>query len=156
MHHFVWRKENPSTLLLGRDIGTTTMKYNMEVPLKHEHLKQMQHCKSTTVQFNSVTQSCPTLWDAMDCSMPGLPVHHQLPEFTHTHVHWVGDAIQSSHPRLCPSSPIFNLSQHESFPMSQFFASGGQSIGVSTSTSVLTMNIQDWFPWLYQINYTPA
>ena len=61
MHHFVWRKENPSTLLLGRDIGTTTMKYNMEVPLKHEHLKQMQHCKSTTVQFNSVTQSCPTL-----------------------------------------------------------------------------------------------
>ena len=49
----------------------------------------------------------------MDCSMPGLPVHHQLPEFTQTHVHWVGDAIQPSHPLLSPSPPVFNLSQHQ-------------------------------------------
>ena len=63
-----------------------------------------------SVQFSSVTQSCPTLWDPMDCSMPGLPVHHQLPEFTQTHVHWVGDAIQPSHSLSSPSPPTFNLS----------------------------------------------
>ena len=82
----------------------------------------------------------------MDCSTPGFPVHHQLPEFTQTHVHWVSDAIQPSHP-LClllflpsifPSIRVF--SNESALP------SGGQSIGVSASTSVLPMNIQDWFP----------
>ena len=63
------------------------------------------------VQFSSVTQSCPTLSDLMDCSMPGLPVHHQLLEFTQTHVHSVGNAIQPSHPLLSPSG--FTLSQHQ-------------------------------------------
>ena len=63
---------------------------------------------------NFVIQSCPTLCDAMDCSTPGLPVHHQLPEFTQTHVHWVGDAIQPSHPLSSRSPPTFNLSQHQS------------------------------------------
>ena len=63
--------------------------------------------------FCSVAKSCPTLWDPMDCSAPGFPVHHQLPEFTQTHVHWVGDAIQPSHPLLPPSPPAFNLSQHQ-------------------------------------------
>ena len=77
----------------------------------------------------------------MDCSTPGFPVHHQLPEFIQTHVHWVGDAIQSPHPLSAPSPPTFNLSQHQSFQMSQFFTSGGQSIGVSASASVLPMNI---------------
>ena len=57
-----------------------------------------QTIKCTSVQFSSVTQSCPTLCDPTDCSMPGLLIHHQLPEFTQTHVHWVGDAIQPSHP----------------------------------------------------------
>ena len=66
-----------------------------------------------TVQFSSVTQSCPTLCHPMDCSMPGLPVHHQLLEFTQTHVCWVGDAIQPSHLLLSPSPPTFNLSQHQ-------------------------------------------
>ena len=61
----------------------------------------------------SVTQSRPTLCDPMDHSTPGLPVHHQLPEFTQIHVHWVGDAIQPSHPLLSPSPPAFNLSQHQ-------------------------------------------
>ena len=61
----------------------------------------------------SVTQSCPTLCDPMDCSIPGLPVHHQLPEFAQTHVHQVGDAIRSSHPLSSPSPPAFNLSQHQ-------------------------------------------
>ena len=63
-------------------------------------------------QFSSVAQSCLTLCDTMDCSTPGLPVHHQLPEFTQTHIHWVGDAIQSAHPLLSPSPPTFSLSQH--------------------------------------------
>ena len=61
--------------------------------------------------ISSVTQSCPTLCDPMDCSTPDLPVHHQLLEFTQTHVHWVGDAIQLSHPLSSPSPPTFNLSQ---------------------------------------------
>ena len=56
-------------------------------------------------QFSSVTQSCPTLCDPMDCSTPGLPVHHQLPEFTQTHAHRIGDAIQPSHPLSSPSPP---------------------------------------------------
>ena len=64
-------------------------------------------------QFSSVTQLCLTLCDPMDCSTPGLPVHYQLPELTQTHVHWVSDAIQPSHPLLSPSPPVFNLSQHQ-------------------------------------------
>ena len=64
-------------------------------------------------QFSSVTQSCLTPCDPINRSTPGLPVHHQLPEFTQTHVHWVGDAIQPSHPLSSPSPPAFNLSQHQ-------------------------------------------
>ena len=64
-------------------------------------------------QFGSVAQSCLTLCDPMNCSMPGLPVHHQLPEFTQTHVHQVGDAIQPSHPLLSPFPPAPNPSQHQ-------------------------------------------
>ena len=64
-------------------------------------------------QFSSVPQSCSILCDPMDCSTPGLPVHHQLLEFTQTHVHWVSDAIQPSHPLSSPSPPVFNLSQHQ-------------------------------------------
>ena len=96
--------------------------------------------------FSSVAQSCLTLYDSMDCSKPGFPVHHQHPEPTQTHVHHVGDAIQSSHPLcpLLPLPPIFPVSR--SFPMSWFFTLGGQSIGVSASTSVLSMNIEDGFP----------
>ena len=66
-----------------------------------------------SVQFSSVAQSCLTLCDPMNHSMPGLPVHHQLPESTQTHVHRVGDAIQPSHPLLYPSPPALNLSQHQ-------------------------------------------
>ena len=64
-------------------------------------------------QFSAVAQSCPTLCDPMDCSTPGLPVHHQLPEFTQTHFHWVGDTIQPSHPLSSPSPPAFGLSLHQ-------------------------------------------
>ena len=100
----------------------------------------------SSVQFSSVAQSCPTLCSPMDSGMPGFPVHHQLPECVQTHVHWVGNAIQPSHPVLYPFSSCFqSFPASESFPMSQFFASGGQSIRVSASASVLPMNIQDWF-----------
>ena len=81
----------------------------------------------------------------MDCSTPGLPVHHQLPELTQTHVHrwWCHPIISSSVTPFSSCSPSFPASG--SFQMSQFFSSGGQSIGVSASASVLPMNIQDWF-----------
>ena len=86
-----------------------------------------------SVQFSSVTQSCPTLCNPMDCSMPGFPVHHQLPELTQTHVHWVSDPIQPSHPLSSPSPRAFSLSQH-------------QGLHQMAKVSVLPMNIQDWFP----------
>ena len=97
-------------------------------------------------QFSSVTKLCLTLGNPMDCSMPGVPVHHQLLVFTQTHVHWVGDAIQSSQPQSSPSPPAFTLSQHQC--LFQWVSSSYQvakSIGVSASASVLPMNIQDWF-----------
>ena len=97
------------------------------------------HCIYLSFQFSLVAQSCPTLCNPMNNSMPGLPFHHQLLESTQTHVHWVGDAIQPSHPLSSPSPPALNLSQHQSLFQSQLFASGGQSIGVSASTSVLPM-----------------
>ena len=68
---------------------------------------------SVLLQFSSVALLCPTLFDPMDCNTPGLPVHHQLPEPTQTHVHWVHDAIQPSHPLSSPSPPAFNLYQHQ-------------------------------------------
>ena len=107
----------------------------------------------SSVQFSSVTQSCLTLCDPMDNSTPGLPVRHQLPEFTQTHVHRVGDAIQPSHPLFVPFSCPQSFPASGSFPTSQLFASGGQSIGVSASTSVLPMNTQDrsplgWTGWI--------
>ena len=92
----------------------------------------------------SFAQSCPTLCDPMNCSMPGLPVHHQLPEFIQTHVHWVSDTANHLS-SVVPFSHLHSFPASGSFQMSQFFASGSQSIGVSASTSVLPMNIQDWF-----------
>ena len=67
------------------------------------------------IQFSSVTQLCLTLYNPMNCSIPGFPVHHQLSESTQTHVHWVGDDIQPSHPLSSPSPPAVNLSQHQGF-----------------------------------------
>ena len=71
-------------------------------------------CLYASDQIRSVAQSCPTLCDPMNCSTPGLPVHHQLPEFTQTHVHRVSDAIQPSHPLSSPLTPAPNPSQHQS------------------------------------------
>ena len=97
-------------------------------------------------QSSSVAQSCRTLYDPVDCSTPGPPVHHQLPEFTQTPVHWVGNAIQPSTSSVVPfSSYLQSFPASGSFQMNQFFTSGGQSNGVSASASVLPMNIKDWF-----------
>ena len=85
----------------------------------------------------------------MDWSTPGFPVLHYLPELVQTHVHWDEmrwDAIQSSHPLLPPSPPALNLCQQLGLFQCRLFASGGQSIGTSTSASALPMNIQGWFP----------
>ena len=98
------------------------------------------------IQFISVAQSCPTLCYPMNLSTPG-PVHHQLLEFTQTHVHRVSDAIQPSHPLASPSSPApQSLPASGSFPMSQLFTWGSQSTSVSALASVLPMNTQDWSP----------
>ena len=89
----------------------------------------------STCCYYSLSKLCLILCDPVDCSAPGLPVLHRLPELAQTLVHWFGDASQTSHPLSSPS-PAFNLSQHQ----------GGQSIGVSASASVLPMNIRGWFP----------
>ena len=88
--------------------GHTPRKTHMRLT----NMKSDAQRRSLSVQFSSVTQSCPTLCDPMNHSTPGLPVHHQLLEFTQTHVHQVGDAIQPSHPLSPPSPPALNLSQH--------------------------------------------
>ena len=105
-----------------------------------------------TIQFGSVAQSCLTLCDPMNPSMPGLPVHHQLLEFTQIHVHRVRDAIQPSHPLSSPSPPAPNSSRPQflptskSFPMIQLFTWGGQSTGVSASASFFPKKSQGWSP----------
>ena len=98
--------------------------------------------QGTSSQFSSVSQSCPTLCNPMDCSTPGFPVHHQFPELTQTRPlsQWCHPTISSS---VIPFSRLHSFPAPGSFLVSQFFASGGQSIGVSASTSVLPMNIQD-------------
>ena len=94
------------------------------------------------IQLSSVAQLCSTLCDLMDFSTPGFPVHHQFPELAQIHVHRVGDTIQQSH---LLSSPSQSFPAMGSFLRSQFFISGGQSLGVSASTLVLPMDIRTDF-----------
>ena len=138
LKHF-WNPSFPSTLM------------NMVKTAAHPCWTKFQVCHHTqlsplflSVQFSSIAQSCPTLCDPTNRSTPGLPVQHQLPEFTQTHVHRVSDAIQPSHPLSSPSPPALNLSQHQG-PFQRVISSqsGGQSIGVSASASVLPVNTQD-------------
>ena len=96
--------------------------------------------------YCSITKSCLTLCNPMNCSIPGLPVPHHLPEFVQVHVHPVSDAIQPSHPVTPFSSCPQSFPGPGSSPVSQLFPSGDQSIGASASASVLPMNIQGWFP----------
>ena len=112
------------------------------------------------VQFSSVAQSCLTLCDPMDCSMPGLPVHHQLPEFIQTHVHWVGDAIQPFHPLSSPSPPTFNLSQHQglfkwvssSHQMAKVleFQLQQQSVVRESKSFAYFLSFSKWVFWLHR------
>ena len=96
--------------------------------------------------FSSVTQSCLTPCDPMDCSTPGLPVHHQLPEFTQTQVHWVSDAIQPSHPLSIPSPPSINLSQHQT--LFQWVSSSHQVV------KVLEFQLQcQSFQWIFRTHF---
>ena len=98
-------------------------------------------------KISSVTQSCPALCDPMNCSTPGVPVHHQLREFTQTHVHWVGDAIQPSYPLLSPSPPAFNPSQHQG--LFKWVNSSNQV------AKVLEFQLQHQsFQWIYPSLYT--
>ena len=90
----------------------------------------------------SVAKSCLTLCNPMSCSTPGFSVLHYLPEFVQTHVHWVNDAIKTSHPLLPTSSPALNLSQHQGlFPLSWLFLLGGQSIGASPLVAQMVKNL---------------
>ena len=125
-----WRK--PSNLfffvvtmiLITTDVLTFFLTSGLKVEVTHcgQMKRKYRVCNvtrrpashQTYVQFSSVAQSCPTLCDPMNRSVPGLPVHHQLPEFTQTHVHWVSDAIQPSHPLSSPSPPAPNPPQHQS------------------------------------------
>ena len=101
---------------------------------------------SHSVQFSSVTQSCPTLCDPRDWIMPGFPVHYQLPELTQTHVRWVGDAIQPSHPLSSPFPPAFSLSQHQD--LFQWVSSLHQV------AKVLEFQLQHQsFQWLFRTNF---
>ena len=98
------------------------------------------------LKIQTVRFSCSVVshsYNSKDCSMPSLPVHHRFPGLAQSYVHQVGDAIQPSHPLSSPLPRTFNLSQHQGLFR---WPSGGQSIGISASGSVLPMNIQDWFP----------
>ena len=95
-------------------------------------------------QFSSFAQSCPTLCNPMDCSTPGLPVHHQLPELAQIHVHRASDVIQSSHPLSSPSPPAFNLSQHQGlFQGVSSLHKVAEGLELQLQPSVLPMNTQD-------------
>ena len=99
-----------------------------------------------SIFFCSVAQSYPTLWDPIDCSMPSFPVHCQLLDFTQTHVHWVDDAIQQSHPLSSPSLPAFNLSQHQG--LFKWVSSSHQV------AKVLEFQLQHQsFQWIFRIDF---
>ena len=109
--------------------------------LEHEVKWALESIQFSSVQFS---QSCPTLCDPMNGSTSGLPVHQQFPEFTQTHVHWVGDAIQPSHPPSSPSPPAFNLSQNQS--LFKWVSSLHQVAKVLEFQLQHSMNTQDWSP----------
>ena len=144
MVYLLYSKAKEQTTAIRNNAGDLT-----SLMLNNKNSQTQKNTPFVAVdQLSSVAQSCLTLCDPMNRSTPGLPVHHQLPEFTQTHVHRVGDAIQPSHPLFVPFSCPQSFPASGSFPMNQLFASGIQNIGVSASASVLpmNMNIQGWFP----------
>ena len=134
---FLWGIKSLGAKNIGR-LSIIQEKVVYTSPLIFSHILK-------AVQFSSSVVSDSLR--PMDCSTAGFPVHNQLPEFTQTHLHWVGDAIQLSSSSIIPFfSRLQSFPASGSFHVSQFLPSGGQSIGVSTSTSVLPMNTQDWSP----------
>ena len=150
MCNFVWRiKENQSLCVYIVIEEENSSEFYIEVALLALTYKRKlllgSLSWSSRRKFSLVTQSCSTLCDHIDCSTPGFPVHHQHPEMVQTYAHWVVHPTISSLSSRSP--PAFSLSPASgSFPVSQFLASSGQSIGASALASVLPMSIQDWFP----------
>ena len=134
-----------STIHAGNLLCEWKLKYWVNIRSKETTSKiSFNFCKK--FKFSSVTQSGPTLCDPMNRGTPGLPVHHQLPEFTQTHVHRVGDAIQPSHPLSSPSPPAFNLSQHQGL-----FQWGSSSYQVP---KVLEFQLQyQSFQWIFRTDF---
>ena len=140
MHSFHWRQ--PVIFFFFFPI------INVPIHLSYRHKQNTNEIVANGIRpqgwkFSSVAQLCLTLCDPMD--MPGFPIHHQFPELVQTHVHPVGDAIQLSHPLSSPSPPAFIEPASGFFPMSQFFTSDSQSIGLSASESVLPMKFRTDF-----------
>ena len=125
-----------------------------------QHLFMIKNSPQTVLREKVLVLSFSCVWifvTPMDCSTPGFPALHYLPEFAQTHVHWDRDAIQPSHPLLPPSPPALNLSSMSVInvnAVSRLFASGGQSVGASASASVLPVNIQCWFPLGLTVQWT--
>ena len=112
-HTFSFSDSFPCRLSCNSDYSSLCYTYSRPLWVIYFIHSSLYLLNPASVQFSSVTQSCLTLCDPMDCSTPGFPVHHQLSELSQTHVHGVGDAIQPSHSLLSPSSPPFDLSQHQ-------------------------------------------
>ena len=127
---------SPGLLLLCL-LHSPICSFSLKVPPPPGRLPASTDSFVPSVQLSSVVQSCPTLCDPMSRSTPGLPVHHQHPEFTQTHIHRVSDAILPSHPLSSPSPPAPNPSQHQSLFQSVNSSHEGQSTGASALASVL-------------------
>ena len=122
-------------------IGLSLWKFSLLL-----HIHKLAYMRQLSAQFSSVAQSSLTLCNPMDCSTPGFPVHHQLLELAQTHVHWVGDAIQPSHPLSSPSPPAFNLSQH------QGLFQGVSSLHQVDKGSELQLQHQS-FQWIFRADF---
>ena len=120
--------------------------YNWKYSVVDQLIGKYTDGDKVVFQFSSVALLCPTLCKPMDLSSPGLPVHHQLPQFIQTDVYWVGDAIQPSHPLLAPSPPTFNLSQHQGL---------FQQISSSCQVArVLEFQLQhQFFQWIFRTDF---
>ena len=148
--------ESPQRALLRGDCSSWLLEGRCSVSISSSHRAQLlfwcslslqwMECRPLRVQFSSVAHSCPTLYDPHGHSMPGLPIHHQLLEFTQTHVHRVSDAIQPSHPLSSPSPPTFSLSQHQD--LFQWISSSHQV------AKVLEFQLQHQsFQWIFRTNF---
>ena len=138
-----YRKDNSYCLLNHKLPMVFPKKWTWATIWRADH-DSSPHITSGSIPFSSVAQSCPTLWDPMDCSPPGFPVHHR----SLFKLMSIESVIPSNHLILCCSLLLLSsiFPSIRSFPMSLFLASGSQSFGSSASSSVLPMNIQDWFP----------